>query len=59
MATITGNGVLVGTTDTDTITGGTGPDILIGEAGTDTLRGGDGDDVLAPDDYVGDYYWYY
>ncbi len=41
-----GNDVLVGTEESETICGGAGHDVIFGKAGDDTLRGGKGNDRM-------------
>lgn len=41
-----GSGVTQGTTDDDTLTGGSGVDHMVGNAGNDTLYGGAGQDII-------------
>src|SRR3954465_7264064 len=47
MATITGNGEIIGTDDADLITGGDGGDTIIGNGGNDTIDGGSGFNFVA------------
>jgi len=45
-ATITGRGLIVGTSEDDVIVGSNGPDVIKGKGGNDTICGRAGDDVI-------------